>query len=363
VNPYVPQRLPLDNLDWVRRLQLISSAHDRLGEYKGIVNAIPNADIFLSPLTLQEAVLSSRIEGTQETLEDVLRFEASATTTPPEKLPGIQEIINYRKAMAFAVEELQSRPINLNMVKKMHAILMDGVRGKDKGRGELRRTQVYIGLRGGGIESASYVPPTPERVLEFLDNWEKYIHFDEKDRLVQLAIIHAQFEIIHPFLDGNGRIGRILIPLFLMEKGLLDRPVFYISAILEANREEYILRLNRITSDSDWDGWIDFFLGAVTAQAEDNIQKSKEVVALYDRLKSDFVGQLSSRHAIRALDSIFKQPIMSVRLFSQISGVPERSALRLLDQLKERGILVVVEGAAGNRGEIMAFSELLTVIG
>jgi Fic family protein len=206
--PYVPHELPLNTLEWVRYIPLMGEANRQIARYAGMLDAVPNPDIFLAPLTLQEAVFSSRIEGTEETFEDVLRFEADVST-PPEKLAGIQEIINYRAALEYAVVEMQTRPLNLNLIKQMHAVLMDSARGKNKGRGEFRRSQVYIGVRGGGIESASYIPPAPEHVMSALDQWEKYIHFEEADRLVQLAIVHAQFEIIHPFLDGNGRIGRI----------------------------------------------------------------------------------------------------------------------------------------------------------
>lgn len=191
-------------------------------------------------MTTQEAVLSSRIEGTQATLGDVLRFEAGEAPKEERKQHDIQEIINYRHALRGAEEELRTRPFNLNLLKKLHSILLDSVRGRDTARGRFRQVQNWVGAPGTPIEEAPFVPPAPGLLMEYLDNWEKYYHADRPDPLVQLAIVHAQFEIIHPFLDGNGRLGRMLVPLFLYEKEFISKPMFYLSAYLEVHQDEYI---------------------------------------------------------------------------------------------------------------------------
>ena len=214
------------------------------------LQGIINPQVLLSPLTTNEAVLSSRIEGTQASLVEVLEFEASPKVDiQTEKQKDIQEIINYRQAIGMAVEWLEEKPVTLNMIKEIHSILLDSVRGKDKGRGRFRTVQNWIGRPGTPMECAEYVPPEPMRLMEFLSNLEKYIHYEGKDPLVQLAIVHAQFEIIHPFVDGNGRVGRILAPLFLYEKRVLSSPMFYISQYLETNRNLYYDCLKAISQD------------------------------------------------------------------------------------------------------------------
>jgi len=222
--PYKPQKLPLDSIDWGSLVDLIARANAALARYDGMLETMVNPTLLLSPLTTQEAVLSSRIEGTQATLEEVLEFEADPTRKiEPSKYADIQEIINYSKAMQHAVTLLKTKALCLNLIKELHAILLDSVRGANKARGEFRRIQNWIGPPGCSIEEATFVPPSPDVLPQALDNWEKYIHYNEKERLVQLAIVKAQFELIHPFLDGNGRIGRMLVPLFLYEKKLLSQ--------------------------------------------------------------------------------------------------------------------------------------------
>jgi len=242
-----------------------------------------NLQILLSPLTLREAVLSSRIEGTQASLTEVLQHEAG------EKLPerterDIKEIINYRHALFAGERLLKKKPISLNVIKELHAILLEGARGHDRARGEFRRIQNWIGAPGSTIETATFVPPDVPHMKDALDLWEKYIHSDEKDPLVQLALVHAQFEIIHPFLDGNGRIGRMLVPLFLNEKEVLSKPVFYLSSYVDANRQIYYELLNGITSKGYWQSWVEFFLNAVIEQSRENIEKGKAIQNLYEEM-------------------------------------------------------------------------------
>lgn len=357
----MPRTLPLKSIDWTKFISPIGKANFALAGYESIIQVIPNPFVLLSPLSTNEAVLSSKIEGTLVTLQEVLEFQASPDPDA-NRYEDIQEIINYRKSMHFAVDWLQTRPITLNLLKKIHSILLDSVRGRHKARGSFRRVQNYIGLNGTTIESAMYVPPPPNIILDLLSNLEKYIHYDEKDRLVQLAIIHAQFEIIHPFLDGNGRLGRILIPLFLFEKNLLTSPNFYISAYLEAHRRVYYDRLARITAEDDWEGWINFFLEAIIEQSKLNTQKAKSILGLYNEMKVEIAGLTKSQFSINALDAIFEAPILTSTSFIQQSKIPRQSALRILSKLKDRKILETIRQGSGRRPGLYLFKRLLDIV-
>ncbi|GAB4300353.1 MAG: Fic family protein [Ignavibacteriaceae bacterium] len=360
MKPYIPENLPLQSLDWQKLISLMSEANRKLARYDGILQTMPNPELLLSPLTTQEAVLSSRIEGTQATLEDVLKFEADPKQ-PTEKYDDIQEVINYRKAISAAVEEMKRRPTSLNLIKNMHSVLLQGVRGENKSRGEFRKIQNWIGKPGSTIENARFVPPDPNELIRGLDNFEKYLHYDEKDRLVQLAIIHAQFEILHPFLDGNGRIGRILIPLFLFEKKILSQPVFYISAFFESNRDEYYDRLKSITDNKDWEGWILFFLKGVVEQSEKNIAKAIEIMKLYDDLKKKIVEITHSQYSTKALDALFKLPVFITPAFIKISEIPKASAKRILSRLEKAGIINPLLKGTGRMPSIYRFDKLIDI--
>ncbi len=360
--PYIPQHLPLDSIDWTSHVSLIAKANAALARFDGILEAMVNPALLLSPMATQEAVLSSRIEGTQATLEEVLEFEADPKRKmEPSKYADIQEIINYRRAMDYAVKLLKERPICLNLIKELHAILLDSVRGANKARGEFRRVQNWIGPPGCAMEEATFIPPSPGILLQALDNWEKYLHFEEKERLVQLAVIKAQFELIHPFLDGNGRIGRMLVPLFLYEKKLLSQPMFYLSAYLERNRQQYYHALNAISEKDDWNGWIHFFLTAITEQAKENTRKARAILELYEDMKQKVPGITRSRYSVRAIDALFARPLFSSRDFMRISKIPKISAFRILNELKESGIIQILQEGKGNRASIMMFGKVFEI--
>lgn len=360
--PYKPMQLPLDCIDWGSLVSLVAQANAALARYDGILENMVNPALLLSPLTTQEAVLSSRIEGTQATLEEVLEFEADPRRKiEPNKRADIQEIINYRQAMQHAVELLEKRPLSLNLIRELHSILLDSVRGANKAPGEFRRIQNWIGPPGCSIEEATFVPPSPDMLPDALDNWEKYFHFDEKERLVQLAVIKAQFELIHPFIDGNGRIGRMLVPLFLYEKRLLSKPMFYLSAYLERNRELYYQRLNAISEKNDWDGWIRFFLTAVTDQAKDNTRKARAILDLYEEMKRRVPEITRSQYAIQAIDALFASPVFQSADFVRRSRIPKDSAYRVLSELKQAGIVQDIREGRGRRAAIMIFSKVLEI--
>ena len=361
MKPYLPEMLPLKALNWVEFIHLIGEANRELARYDGVLKGIINPALMLTPLTTQEAVLSSKIEGTQATLEEVMEFEA-LPKKDTDKQQDIQEIINYRNALSYAVGYLQKKPISLGLIKKIHDILMDSVRGRNKARGQFRTIQNYIGISGTPIEQASYIPPPPEKLMELLSNFEKYIHSEEKDPLVQLAIMHAQFESIHPFLDGNGRVGRILIPLFLMEKKLLGSPVFYMSAYLEANRDSYYENLNAISKKKNWEDWIIFFLEAVAEQARSNSEKATSILRLYNDMKERVADITHSQHSIRVLDLLFEKPLFSGAEFVKRLGIPKTSAVRILNQLESNGILYVLQAGKAKRTSILQFTELTRIV-
>lgn len=362
MRPFLAERLPLNNIDWPSLVPLIGQANRALALYDGILYGVPNPEVLLSPLTTQEAVLSSRMEGTQATLGDVLKFEAGAEVVEESKRQDIQEIINYRRALQTAEEELKKRPFNLNLLLQLHGILLDSVRGRNKARGQFRLEQNWIGPPGSSIDEARFVPPAPLLLKDHLDNWEKYYHGEERDPLVQLAIVHAQFEIIHPFLDGNGRLGRILVPLFLHEKKLLSRPMFYISSYLEANREEYVDRLRDLGRPKSWDRWINFFLRAVTEQARANSTTARAIIELYERLKTRLIELTHSRYAVPLLDHLFDQPIFQSNQLTRYKHMPSvPTVMQMLGRLRKAGILKTVRKGSGRRAEIFAFVELLNL--
>ncbi len=370
MEPFVPQVLPLSEVAWVDLIPLIGQANRHLAEYNGVLYTFANPDLLLSPLTTQEAVLSSKIEGTQATLGEVLKFEAGEEPAQESRRMDIQEIINYRHALKEAEEELRTRPFNLNLLLKLHSTLLDSVRGRNKARGSFRREQNWIGSPGSTIEEAEFVPPAPgDALTKALHNWEIYYHEDRPDALVQLAITHAQFEILHPFLDGNGRLGRILIPLFLFEKEILSRPTFYLSEYLENNRETYVRLLRALGRESGaWNIWIRFFLKGLIEQAKNNLQKVRQIHTLYEKLKLQILNITHSQFAIPMLDLMFKQPVFSTTSLVAMSFLDGKTTMpskpmmmNILGKLKSAGILKVVREGRGARAQILALAELVNV--
>lgn len=364
MKPFVPQKLPIQDIAWEPLIPLIGSANRSIALYDGVLYGVPNPEVLLSPITTQEAVLSSRIEGTQATLGEVLKFEAGERPEMESRRLDIMEIINYREALRHAEVVLKTRPFNLNLLLELHAMLLDSVRGRDKGRGQFRNIQNWVGAPGTPIEQADYVPPDPMLVGQALSDWEKYYHADRPDALVQLAIVHAQFEIIHPFVDGNGRIGRILIPLFLSEKKLLSRPMLYLSAYLEEHRDEYIERLRALgPGPLAWNQWIMFFLRALDEQSQANEKKARAIIDLYGGLKERVIGLTHSQYAVPLLDQIFERPLFqSKHLKFTGDHAPSRQVVaHLLRVMRDDGILTVVREGSGRRPHLLAFAELINL--
>ncbi len=358
---YHAGRFPPPTLDWPRLIPLIGPAAAAVARYDGMLAAIPYPSVLLSPLTTQEAVLSSRIEGTQATMGEVLEFEAGKEAATPERREDVQEVLNYRAAMRTAESLLATLPLSQRVVREAHQVLLQGVRGQNKSPGEYRRIPNWIGPPGCTVDEAHFVPIGAADLPDAMSAWERYAHEDAPDRLVQLAILHAEFEALHPFLDGNGRLGRMLVPLFLWQTGLIRSPMFYISAYFEARRDEYYAGLLSVSRDNDWTGWCRFFLEGVRTQAEDNLAKAKAILDLYDQMKRVVPELTKSQHSMRATDWIFGRPIFRSSDFVASSGIPAPTARRMLGLLREGGVLRVVSVARGQRASLLTFPALLNI--
>ena len=333
-----------------------------MARYDGMLAAVPNPGLLLSPLTTQEAVLSSRIEGTQATMGEVLEFEAGQQAASPKQGEDILEVLNYRAAMREAERLLATLPLSQRVVREAHRVLIAGVRGQHKAPGEYRRIPNWIGPRGCSIENAHYVPIGADRLPDAMSAWERFAHDDAPDRLVQLAILHAEFEALHPFLDGNGRLGRMLVPLFLWQTGLIRQPRFYISAYLEARRDEYYDGLLAVSRDDDWTGWCRYFLEAIRAQAENNLATTQGILVLYEEMKRRVPEMTRSQYAIRALDWIFGRPIFRTSDFVDSAGIPAPTARRFLAVLQKDEVLSVLAAGSGRRAAVLAFPALLNIV-
>ena len=360
---YHSGQFPPSELDWTRLAPLLGPANGAVARYDAVLASVQNPDLLLSPLLNHEAVMSNRIEGSEATLGEVLEYEARGEPDPgsSEKSAEQQEVLNYRRALLAAEGWLKDLPLSLRLLRNTHEVLLQGVRGERKEPGEFRRIQNQISAPGRPIEEARYVPPPPNHVMALMSGLEEFMYKTDIDVLVQLAVIHAEFEAVHPFLDGNGRLGRLIVPLFLYDKNVLTRPSFYISSYLEAHFEEYVDRLLSVSRDGDWMGWCVFLLGAVQAQAEESRSRASQILGLYEHRK-DWVPEVSrSPYGVRAIDWLFAHPVFSASGFVRRSGIPRRSAERLLQMLLSEGLLEQLMPRSGPRSAVYAYVELLEV--
>ncbi len=352
---------PEDRLDWPKLIPQVGPAAAALARYDGALSAVPNPGVLLAPLTTREAVLSSQIEGTQATLDDVLQFEAGQAPDSSVRRYDIHEVLNYRNALRQAEESLKTLLLSQRVIREAHAVLLTGARGQGKSPGAYRRIPNWIGPPGCTMDQARFVPINANRLPQAMDAWERYIHAQSLDNLVQLAILHAEFEALHPFLDGNGRLGRLLVPLFLWQAGLIRAPMFYISAYFEARRDAYYDGLLAVSRDDDWTGWCRFFLAAIQQQAEDNLSRVQGIIDLYDTLKRRIIDLTRSKYAILVLDRIFEQPIFRSSDFVSQPAVPAPTVRRILNVLRQDGILTPLVEGRGRRAAILSFAELLKI--
>ncbi len=373
MKPFIPKSLPIQGVNYQAIAPYVSRANLALGNYNAFLSIVSSSDMFISPLMRQEALDSNRIEGSQSTLNDVLSFEADEGSGHDSEISDdLREIFNYRMALKRAESEfLAGRPFSLNLLQELHYILLDSVRGRNKARGEFRHLpghQNWIGRRGSTLETASFVPPEPGKVAEYLDKWEKYYHSEEPDPLVQLALIHAQFELIHPFLDGNGRTGRMLIPLFLYEKGIISKPAFYISSYLEQHRLEYLAHLEELGKEnSDWNEWIIFFVQGIIEQAQNNVRKLQAIQELYEKLKLDFLKISGSSYVVPVLDVVFISPIFTARgiereFINAGRKISYASLNNLLRSLVQNDYLKIIRQGRGRAKTIYSLESLVNLL-
>lgn|SRR5690625_328784 len=339
-------------------LKLITEAYHAIGELKGrMFRDVINPQLIVGPLLNKEAVASSKIEGTQTTVEEVLRYEASGRK---QEDPEILEVLNYRQAVYESIENLKEKPSGENLIKSLHRTLLSSVRGRERNPGNFRRTAVHLGKPGSPVEEAAYIPPRPDEITELMKNWVEFIHYSEMDTLLKVAIAHYQFEAIHPFMDGNGRVGRLLIPIIMYEQELIPYPYFYISEYFEENRSQYYDCLRLVDREQDWDSWIRFFLIAVKETAGQIQNKVVNMYDLYGTIKEDIV-QMKSQYAQLFLDLLFERPIVSAKEIPKRLEQPSQQTLyNLTRKFESAGIIREITG--NRRNQVYAFDALLKII-
>ena len=343
---FVPDPLP-PTLHWTAELTRALSDADRLiGRLAGEGGRLPNPHLLIRPFIRREAVLSSRIEGTQATLGELLAAEAGA---PVEQSPDdLREVANYVVALEYGVKRLRALPLSLRLVRELHERLMAGARGKHATPGAFRRSQNWIGAPGCTLTNAAYVPPPPTALMECLSAWEIFLHDRSLPPLVQAALLHSQFEAIHPFLDGNGRVGRLLITLFLIERSVLPTPLLYLSAFFEATRRDYYERLHGVTERGAWAEWLHYFLNGVARQSEDALGRAERINRTLAHWRTD-VAEVSSKVALRVIDLLAANPYLTLKKASRQLDAAFTTVQRAVDKLEQRSIVTEVSGAKRNR--------------
>lgn len=359
---FVPNSLPPKIAYDETIVQLLSEANRNLGNLNGIGTQLPNPALLIIPYVRKEAVLSSRIEGTQTSLSELFYFEA-ARKEQQKKEAGrtdILEVYNYVKAVDYGIKRLESLPISLRLIKEIHAILMKGVRGHHLTPGEFRRSQNWIGHGGCTLNDATYVPPPVEEMKEALGDLEKFVHNKEVlEGLIQCSAMHYQFEAIHPFLDGNGRIGRLLTLLFLCERQYLKYPLLYLSAYFERNRTQYYEKLLGVSQRGDWPGWIKLFLKAIADESRDAIDNSKAVLSLLDDYRRRVEQKRPSLYVFKLLDLISRNPYISISRAAQSLKTSFPTAKAAVEKLQSMKILT--ETTDKEWGKIYCAEELLKI--
>lgn len=346
---FIPNSLP-PPIRWDTTLiSSLGEAERTLGRLASLANTLPNPHILVRPFIRREAVLSSRIEGTRASLVDLYQYE-SAQLTFLEDISDVREVHNYVRAMDYGLERLKSLPVSLRLIREIHGILMEGVRGEHLTPGEFRRSQNWIGPPGSTIQSATFVPPPVDEMHQALDNLEMFIHApSDIPQLVRAGLIHYQFETIHPFLDGNGRIGRLLVILLLIEWGLISQPLLYLSAFFETHRLEYYDQLLAVSQGGEWENWLIFFLKGISSQSQDAINRIERLGQLRSAYQDQLRTERAASRLIQTLDVLFERPILNIRQLESALGVPYRTAQRYVERLLDIGILREVTGRERNR--------------
>ncbi|MCL5951137.1 MAG: Fic family protein [Chloroflexi bacterium] len=361
---FVPAPLPPDLTPSYDLIRVLSEADRALGELAGLGRALPNPHLLIGPFVRREAVLSSRIEGTQADIADLYVYEAEQRRAPHPPAPpesDVQDVLNYVRAMEYGLTRLKELPMSLRLLRELHAELLHGVRGEQATPGEFRRTQNWIGKPGCTLSNASFVPPPVPEMLESLDGFEKYLHGGNRlPPLIRLALLHYQFETIHPFLDGNGRIGRLLVTLLLVHWNLLPLPLLYLSAFFESHRDEYYDRLFAVSQQAAWEAWILFFLRGVAEQARDATGRASRLQDLQRRWHDQLTHARGSALLFRLADSLFESPVLTIAQAQALLKVTYRSAQQNVQKLVDAEILRAVdESTYGKKFSAPAILEII----
>ena len=339
---FVPDPLPRHMQLSSPLIYLLDEASRAVATLAGVGETIINPHLLIRPFMRREAVVSSRIEGTQASISDVFLFEASGERRPRG---DVAEVLNYVRALERGIQLLDELPITVRLVNEVHSVLMGGVRGQEKRPGELRADQVWIGPPGTPVEEARYTPPPAALVRDQLEEWEHFVNDPtELPPLLQCGLMHYQFEAIHPYLDSNGRIGRLLIVLFLCSKGILPSPLLYLSAYFERTREEYYDQLFRVSATGDWESWLHYFLTGVLEQAQDALLRTRRIRALHEQTRRLLQERRESGNGLRLLDELFASPYMTGPSAARLLGITQAGARRVLDRLEEAGIVQELAG-------------------
>lgn len=334
---FVPSPLPPDLAYETELVTLLSAADAALSELSGLGRLLPDPHLLIAPWMAREAVLSSRIEGTRASISDVLIDEVGGERVGAKPPDDLGEVRNYVVALEHGIARLPKLPLSLRLVREIHAKLMKGVRGEKATPGEFRKSQNWIGGQGSTPTTAAYVPPPVSEMQECLDKWEKFLHQrDKMPVLVQCALVHEQFEAIHPFLDGNGRVGRLLITLFLIERGRLSKPLLYLSDYIDEHRADYYDLLQRVRTHGDWDSWLRYFINGVQVIASDAVKRTTHLIDL----REDFRKRVSDKpKALALVDQLFTNPYVTVARAMKVLNVTYPTALKAVELLVERKLL------------------------
>jgi Fic family protein len=357
---FIPKSLP-PPINWSSGLiTALGEAERNLGRLASLADSLPSPHILVRPFIHREAVLSSRIEGTHASLEDVYQFE-SWQLPLLENSSDVREVHNYVRALDYGLERSKTLPVSLRLIREIHGILMEGVRGEHLTPGEFRRSQNWIGPPGSTIETATLVPPPLDEMHEALDALEKFIHMpSEIPKLVRAGLIHYQFETIHPFLDGNGRVGRLLVTLLLIEWGLISQALLYLSAFFEAHRLEYYDHLLAVSQGGEWEKWLVFFMRGISSQSLDAISRIERLGQLRIGYQERLRTLRAANRLLQTLDVLFERPIVNIRQVETALKIPYRTAQRYVERLEEIGILHEVSGRDRNR--LYRADEILKVL-
>lgn len=358
---FIPTDLPPDppvNMD-AEMIRLLSLADRKLGRLDGVTQILPNPDLFVGMYVQKEAVLSSQIEGTQASFVDVLQVDADTAA----KRQDVEEVVNYVKAMKYGMNRLETLPLSLRLLREIHGILLSGVRGSQRNPGDFRTSQNWIGSSGYSLATASFVPPPVAEMTSALGHLENYM-YSESDipHLIRIALIHAQFETIHPFLDGNGRMGRLLIAFWLYQQQILKYPLLYISYYFKKNRTEYYDRLMNIRTKGDWEGWVKFFLEGVAQVADEATQSASEIMKLKEMIMEKIQKETSGKaNSVLLLDLLFRMPIITINVVKDELKVSYPTAKALTEHFRKAKIIRCIDDSI-LRNKRYIFTEYVAIL-